>query len=179
MAYTCDPDLELNGQTTCALLENINRDVMRPFLAEHGLTEVDPDRWYSAQAVLNVMNDLATNGDSMSDFVAIGIKAAEISPLTPEMEQMPFDAFMSIYAQVYPARHRNGDAGWLRVDRNGDGHLTITMNVIYPDDVMYGLFYGFARRLFPVDVPFTVYYDETVTHRDQGGTQTVIHVAWG
>lgn len=178
VSYQCDPALELNGQTARALLENINRDAILPHLEMYGLDDIDPDAWYPTQHILEVMSAIAHEGNAMSHFVAIGIKAAELSPLTPELEQLPFDAFIRRYAEIYRVRHRNGDPGTIQVTEAGDNHITLVFNVPYPDDVMYGLVFGYARRLFPPDVHFTVYYDEDVPARDAGGEETIIHVTW-
>jgi hypothetical protein len=46
-----------------------------------------------------------------------------------------------------------------------------------PDDLEYGILYGFAKR-FLAGTQFTVWYDEDLPRMDQGGDQTVIHVKW-
>lgn len=176
--YTCEPGLELNGQTARSLLENLNQDLMRPFLDAHGLDEVDPDAWYPLQDVLNVMNDIEAAGNATGSFVAIGVKAAELSPLPPEMEAMGFEQFMLIYADVYQQRHRNGYPGELVIESIDSNHILIHFNVPYPDDVMYGLIFGYARRLMSARGFFTVYYDEDVPTREQGGDETLIHATW-
>jgi hypothetical protein len=50
------------------------------------------------------------------------------------------------------------------------------MDVPYPDDLMYGMMYGFVRRLAPAGSGHIVAYDETITRKDQGGDYTVIHI---
>ncbi len=178
ISYRCDPKLELNGQTARALLENINHDAMLPYLEEYGLDDIDSGAWYPAQHILDVMNTIAQGGNTMSHFVAIGIKAAELSPLTPELEQLPFATFMQRYADIYRQRHRNGDPGTIRVGEVEHNHIRLVFDVPYPDDVMYGLVFGYARRLLPSSVRFTVFYDEDVPTRDTGGEETIIHVTW-
>ena len=74
--YTCDPNLELLGQTARSLLENINQDAVEPYLEKYDLVDVHPDEWVPAQSVLNVMNELSAEHHASSDFVAIGMKAA-------------------------------------------------------------------------------------------------------
>ncbi len=61
----------------------------------------------------------------------------------------------------------------------GDNQLTCRVTGPYPDDLVYGVVFGFARRLLPPDVYFTVYYDAALPRRDEGGIETVIHVEWG
>lgn len=178
--YTCNPELQLLGQSARALIENINNDAVRPYLAQHDLNNIVPDGWYAMQDILNVFNALQEQNSAMADFVAIGMKAAELSPLPPELERMTFAQFMLLYAEkVYPARHRGSDPGIFAVDIVADNALTITLANVYPDDVMYGLVYGFARRfLAREDVDFIVEYDLEQPRCDEGGAQTLIHVTW-
>ncbi len=179
--FTCDPNLELYGVATRSLIENMNYDLVRPHLAQHGLDDIDPDGWYSMQSILNVFTALRAQGGAMADFVAIGMKAAELSALPPELEQMSFAAFMSLYGEkIYPTRHRNGDAGAFTVEIVSEKALKVTITNVYPDDVMYGLVYGFARRFLGRDgVHFIAMYDEEIVRRDEDGAQTIIHVTWG
>jgi hypothetical protein len=52
--------------------------------------------------------------------------------------------------------------------------------VVYPDDMSYGILYGYARRFLPPGTKFKVYYDPDVLPRDQGGSEnyTIIHISW-
>lgn len=178
--FSCDPKLQLYGQSTRALIENMNYDVVRPHLAQHGLDDIDPDGWYAMQSILEVFNALLEQGGAMADFVAIGMKAAELSPLPPELEQMTFAQFMQLYAErVYPARHQGGDPGTFAVEHTGPNALHVIIANVYPDDVMYGLVYGFAKRFMGQrGIPFIVEYKPDTPTREQGGEQTVIQVSW-
>lgn len=173
--YTCDPNLELNGQTTLALLQNINQDATRPYLAQHGLDNIDPEAWYPVQSILDVLNDVATEGNPMSHFVAIGIKAAELGDLPPNIT---FEKFIQMYGEVFLQRHRNGDPGTIESFAVGPNHMQVNCDVVYPDHVMYGLIFGYARRILSDDRHYTVFYDEEITPRDLGGEQTIIHITW-
>lgn len=176
--YSCDPDLELNGQTARSLVENVNQDDTNPFVSENGLDNIDPEAWYPVQDVLNVMNSIAESGSPMSHYVAIGMKAAELSYLPPEVSEMSFGEFLVAYGQIYPQHHRNGDAGTVDPEQLSPTHVRLAIDVPYPDDVMYGVIFGFARRLLDNRVQYSVYYDEENPPRDMGGDATIIHVEW-
>jgi hypothetical protein len=93
---------------------------------------------------------------------------------------VPLNKFLPAYAQYYQQLHRNGDPGEIRVETPADNHVVLTLlDVPYPDDLMYGLFYSYARRFAHKGMHFTVKYDDELPHKDGGGEYTVIHIAWG
>ncbi len=178
--YTCDPNLEISGHTTHALLESINRDNYLHILERHGLSDINEDSWYRLQDILNVLNNMNERGGAMMDFVSIGLAAATNSILPSEIQNLPLNEFLPAYAQRYQQQlHRNGDPGEIRVETRADNHVVLTLlDVPYPDDLMYGLFYGYARRFVRPGMPFTVRYDEKLPRRELGGKFTVIHITW-
>jgi len=100
----------------------------------------------------------------------LGIKA-----LTPEMKAMPVEKFLAAYSERYKTLH-HGDVGYVNFEKLDDKHFALITRTPYPDDMLYGVFYGYARQLKPSGKGFKVYYDPQVPHRDEGGDQTIIHV---
>ncbi|HEC23937.1 MAG TPA: hypothetical protein ENI95_13565 [Chloroflexi bacterium] len=177
-AYTCDPDTELIGRSVLALFENIRYDMIKPILDKHGLNDVDPDGWYPLQDVLDILSDISEQGSGLFDLVSVGISAARLSPIPPEVEALSLKEFLLLYPQLYPRRHRNGDAGEVLAEEAGERHVKMIFRTPYPDDLMYGLMYGFARRFLPKGTPITVFYDPDIRRSEEGGKFTVIHVVW-
>jgi hypothetical protein len=178
--YTCDPNLEISGHTAHALLESINRDNYLDILERHGLADINENSWYRLQDILNVFSYMSQRGGAMMDFVSIGMAAAANSILPSEIQNLPLNKFLLAYAQRYQQQlHRNGDPGEIRVEILVGNHVVLALlDVPYPDDLMYGLFYGYARRLAHPGMHFTVQYDDEITRRELGGEYTVIHIAW-
>ncbi len=176
--YSCDPQLELNGRTFLSFFTNVRYEMIRSHLDRYGFTEVDPDGWYPLQTALDILSSISQDEGSMSNMVAIGMAAAEASPIPPEVQQMPFADFLMLYPKLYQTRHRNGDPGWVLAERMARGHIRISLKIPYPDDVFYGLFYGFASRLLPRGTSRIIEYDPDLATREQGGDVTVIHVIW-
>lgn len=174
--YTCDPETELMGRTALSLIENIQHQNIEPILIKHNLNSINPDAWYKMQDVLNVLSEISEGANSMSNFVSIGIAAAELSVLPPEMEKMSVGEILAAYGKIYKLRHRGGDAGEVIPEKISDKHYKITTNTPYPDDVFYGVMYGYVRRFRPAGAHFVVSYDENVTRRDDGGEYTVVHI---
>ena len=80
---------------------------------------------------------------------------------------------------TYHSAHRNGDIGHVIGERVEDKYYRINLEDIYPDDMTYGIIYGFAKRLLPSGTQFSVKYDEGQPNRDRGGEKTIIHVPMG
>ena len=81
---------------------------------------------------------------------------------------------------MYQMLHRNADVGGITVEKIAEKHYKTSHTVIYPDDMSYGVLFGFARRFLPPGTPFKVYYDPEIPPRDRGGEQdaTIIHIEW-
>ncbi len=178
--YTCDSNLEISGRTAHALLESINRENYLHILERHGLSDINEDSWYRLQGLLDILNDINQQGGAMMDFVSIGMAAGANSVLPPEMQDVPLKKFLLAYPHLYQQRlHRNGDPGEIRVETRADNHVVLTLlDIPYPDDLMYGLFYSYARRFARPGMHFMVQYDDELTRRDSGGEYTVIHITW-
>lgn len=168
---TCDPNVEVIGQVQLAFIDNLQRDEVLPILEKHQLTDIDPNQWYSAQGWLNVLNEL----DSV-DYVAIGLQTAQHVVLPPGAENLTYLEIMTKWDEIYQLQHRGGDIGGLKVEEVTPTHYRAEWNIIYPDDMAYGVAFGFARRFLPTGTAFTLKYDPDFTRVDDGGEKTVLHI---
>ncbi len=176
----CPPETETIGRSVQAFMASINHENFRPILEKYGFASgIDPDKWYPLQDVLATLTEIAEQPGAMFDLVSIGTAAAGASQLTPELQQLSFGEFLALYGKaLYPSRHRNGDAGTISAEPVGENHVKMVLDIYYPDDLMYGIFYGLARLFLPEESRFTVAYDEDQIRKDKGGDNTVIHVMW-
>jgi hypothetical protein len=174
---TCDPKLETRGESSLSFIENIRSEEIKPILEKYGLSHLEADKWYPAQNWLNVLNDLAQEPDFTSNLVAIGLKLAEKVLIPPQVET--FDQLLATFDMAYQMNHRNGEAGQIITEQIEERYFRIKLEDIYPDDMTYGIFYGFARRLLPQGTQFSVKYDEGQLNRDRGGDETILHIRWG
>lgn len=173
-----DPDSEVIGQSMLSMIECINQESIRPILEKRNLTDIQPDDWYPVQDWLDVLNDLTEDGDHMLDFVSVGMKAAEITPWPPELEQLPFDQAIAAINDAFIRQIHRGDVGDVQSELVDDTHLKITLRTPYPDDLMYGAAYQHARHFLPPSANFAVFYDEDEPRRDMGGEVTIVHIEW-
>ena len=176
--FSCDPNVELNGHTTQAFLQSVMHSSFAEILSKYGFDQVDPNIWYPLQDVLNVIREISLQSNAMMNLVSIGIAAAENSIYPPEIEALSVEEFFALYREYYPKRHRGGESGWVEVEKSADDHLTLRFQVPYPDDLFYGVIYGYVRRFSKQDELFSVMYDDDVLRKDQGGDYTVVHIYW-
>lgn len=174
-----DPNAKVVGRSMLAFIQCIRRENIAPFLEVHGLTDIIPDQWYSQQTWLDVLNDLAEEspGSAMFNFVAVGMKASETSPIPREVDALPVDQAFKLVNDAYVAQFHRGNAGEVITELVEARHLKFTVRVPYPDDLFYGSICALARRLL-VGKQFTVRYDEDKPRRDQGSEETIIHPTW-
>ena len=60
-----------------------------------------------------------------------------------------------------------------------DTYYRVTHQTVWPDDLLYGLAYGFARGRLPEGTNFTVWYENQDNRLDNGSAdKTVICVQW-
>ncbi len=82
---------------------------------------------------------------------------------------------------LYKALHGNfaGDIGNIITTKISDTHYTCTNSDLYPDDLAYGIIYGYAKRFLPRGTAFKVYYDANAPQRDRDSApSSVLHVEW-
>ena len=175
--FTCDPNVELDGHSSKALLRSMLSDDYIDLLQEYGLDEIDEESWYPLQNLLKVLGELAQRG-SMMELVSIGMAAADASIIPPEVEAMDAPDFLLLYNKIYPTRWRNGDPGHMTVEIVDPSHLIIDDYTPFPDDLFYGLMYGFVRRFNRSGRTFSVRYDDSIQGKKHGGEFTRLHVVW-
>ncbi len=172
-------DAETVGQVHLSLLQAINLDHYQPFLKKYNLDDINPERWYPMQIVLDLLGEIAGSRGGMLDLVSIGMKIMENAILPPEVEALPFEQVVAMWDQFYLANNRGTDPGYIKPVQVTPKHYQMIHHIPYPDDYAYGGIYGGARRWLPVGTNFTVYYDEELPRRDKDDAETtVIHVQW-
>lgn len=176
---TCDPDTEINGEALQGLINNLQSDEIAPYLRKYGLDDVRPEGWYSLQDFQALLNELESSANSSPNFVAIGMAVADVAPMPPGLDNPTLDMMLEGWDEHYQLSHRYGNIGHKIAEKIEAKHYRMVLDgCVYPDDLEYGVLYGFAKRFLPRALPFLVWYDKDVKRLDEGGRQTVIHVRW-
>jgi len=177
-----DPASEMYGMSVQAFTKSILHDDIADILNRHGMDEIDPQKWYSVQKLLDVLNDVVEEGSNTSQvFVSVGIGAAELGYAAlpePVKAQLTLRGFLSAYGKRLGELH-HGDVGYVQFEEAAGNHFIMTWRVPYPDDMMYGVFYGYTRLLRPPRQTFSLEYDPNYMTVEAGGDRTVLHIHVG
>jgi hypothetical protein len=177
---TCPPESETIGFNIMAFLGNLQGDRTSLVMEKYGLLDIDPESWFPTQKYLDALNELAISPDFSSSLVAIGLEVGMMPLLPPDLENPTLEQVLMRWDDMYQMSHCNADVGGIAVEKVGEKHYKTIHTVVYPDDMSYGILYGYARSFLPPGTKFKVYYDPDVLPRDQGGSEnyTIIHISW-
>ncbi len=176
---TCPESAETIGVNIRAFFDNLRDYQTKPIMEKHGLSDVEPEAWFPLRRYLDALNDLAQAPGFSSSMVAIGMEIGRQTPVTPDLENPTLEQVLISWNDMYQMLHRNADVGSIIVERIGEKHYKTIQTVVYPDDMSYGVLYGYGRRFLPPGTQFKVYYDPEMPPRDRGGEgATVIHIEW-
>jgi hypothetical protein len=176
---TCDPAAEISGQTLQAYIHNVQADIILPIFEKYGYKDIDPNKWYPLQPLLNILYELGTNADSTNNLVAIGVKIAEYGVEAAATDHASMPVVLEHWDEHMYASVRGGDIGHIVTEKLNDKSYRLTQKHVFPDDLCYGLAYGFARSRLPKGTSFKVEYEDYNHRIDNGdGDKTVILVKW-
>ena len=172
-------DQEIPGKILIDLENAVGSEEIMPFFVKHGMTNIDSQAWYPMQKLLDIYNDMTDHKDgTMFDFVSIGMKEAEQAIVPSRFQTMSLSEILMSVTQVFDLNNRGSDYGSCKAEKVTDKHVRVTIRAATPDDIWYGVFYGFVSRFAPKGVHFTLKYDPDIPHRENGGDETVIHITW-
>ncbi len=174
---TFGPDAEVFGAAMLAFVQSINFENFSAILQKHGLTQIEPNRWYPQQIWLDVFSDITNNPNATSNMVSIGMKVIETAPLDM-MEGVSFTDMMLGFSTSYTGSNRGADIGSIEAQVLGDKHILMVDKTPYPDDFVYGAYYAMARKFLPPNTKFVVKFDDDTPRREQGGEATLVHITW-
>jgi hypothetical protein len=171
---------KVSGRAMGDIVQCLRYDPIRSYLEKHGIATDGLARGESLATWLSMFGDLISQkGNALLDLVSVGQLAVEADPtLTRLLERALSTEQSGLASYSRPHARSNGNGKNWAVDVVEDGHVQITTATPYPDDLLFGVFYGMARRFLPANTPFTVLFDNAVPTRDRGGEVTIIHIVW-
>jgi hypothetical protein len=150
------PEAEIIGALMLALVQNLKADELVPMLKTYGLADIDPNKWYPQQLVLDFFKAVAANSVNVSEnFVAMGMKSMDMLPIDPRVKtfEESITAFDSTNQQI--TRNIPADEVLMIAESTPD-HVLLIANMPYPIDMVYGYVWVLARRYKPANRSFTV-----------------------
>lgn len=169
---------EVSGEVVYGMAHNLRAESFGPFLKAHNLTEIDPGAWYPIRYLMDIFEQMEQDSTS---FVALGMSIAEHSIMPEGLEAPSMTDMLLAWNEHYQVNHRGGKVSVVETHKINDEHyiLELPANHTYPFDLVYGLLYGFCRKLIPRDVLWTVAYDEHENPHKENAEKVLIHVTWG
>ncbi|MEO8609910.1 MAG: hypothetical protein ABI690_18600 [Chloroflexota bacterium] len=158
-----DANVEVLGAVIIAISQSINSDELVPILEAHGLSNVQQDRWYPASTWIDALNDIAAHDNGSMNLVSASIKVSENIPQA-DGDGTIKGAFVTAN-DTYNMSHRGGYIGEINVESSKEKEVTVSAYSPYPDDYLYGAFYGHARRHAPKGSNLRIYRDKPYVYR--------------
>jgi hypothetical protein len=177
--FKVQPGTQVSGASILSTIKNLKSADMAPVVKKYGFEDVQSDQWYPLEDFHRCLHEVEQLPSASLNLVAIGMAAADYAHMPPELGVPTFPQMVEGWDEHYQANFRDGDVGHKTTVKVGPQHYKVVHeNTMMPDDLEYGVMYGFAKRFLPPGTQFTVWYDEDIPRLDEGGDQTVIHVNW-
>ncbi|MBZ0290471.1 MAG: hypothetical protein K8I30_22790 [Anaerolineae bacterium] len=158
-----NPDVEVSGEAIIAVIQCLNRAELMPILEKYELGDVQPDQWYPVMAWIDALCEIEDQDSGSMNLVAATIRVAETTLLVSE-EGTIKDVFMHAN-DTYYLNHRGGYLGEISVESSKAKEIVISAYSPYPDDYLYGTFYGQAHRCAPPNANLRIYRDQPYVYR--------------
>jgi hypothetical protein len=158
-----NPDVEIFGEAILALVDHMNRGELMPILQRHGLGDVQPDQWYPVMSWIEALYSLEDQDSGSMNLVTAAIRVAETTAL--ESGDCTIQEVFIHANDNYYQNHRGGYVGEISVEASKAKEIIICAYSPYPDDYLYGTFYGRARRYAPPTANLRIYRDQPYTYR--------------
>lgn len=142
--FQTSPEAEAKGQVMLAWLTHQLEAYTRPRLEAYGITEIDPDAWYSFQLFLDIMHDIVQSNENVTmTLVAIGKAVVENLPVSDFETVQDFEDFMD-KLHSFSVRHMPPYERHI-IDREND-RIFHTNNTPVSNDMIYGFMWELLRR---------------------------------
>ncbi|MBZ0308307.1 MAG: hypothetical protein K8I82_19740 [Anaerolineae bacterium] len=174
-----NPETEIIGQVLAAYVDDLRSESRGTVLDVYQVSEINPQAWYPAMPWLDYLYSLASQTGFSTMMVAVGLKVAETARMPPEMRGISLGEILMMWNTHYHANHRYGEIGEIFTEKVNEKYYRTIHNHLYPDDMNYGIAYGFARVFSPAGTRVSVWYENPDHRLDKGGgDETIISVRW-
>lgn len=135
---------EIVGQSVADWVDNLNKGLTDPVFEKYGLSEIDPEGWYSLDIIIDLYRGMAESEGGSASLVAMGKASAK--PVYDIFEFKSFEDFIKNGDKPFKAAIRNiPDEYGLSTEKVGERHYRIVNNSIVPNDMIYGYLWEMFR----------------------------------
>ena len=138
------PDTKVLGASLLIYTTNLRAETIQPILQTYHLETIAPDEWISEQINLNILRDIERHF-SFEELVAIGVRAAELMPLPPELDSL--EKLVYSADALYHTTVQNAPPNLVTVEQCGPQHYRLHYNIPVPPFATFGLAHGLMRRV--------------------------------
>lgn len=168
--------VEVNGQTVLAVVAGVPlvfEETALTILSENGIENPELDEWYSQQAWLDALSQIAENiGETK--ILNIG-KSIPKNAKWPAGVESVCDGLDSI-GQAYQLNHRGGDIGYYEAEQVDETTVTVECKNPYPCAFDTGILEAVAEEFADSSTPtVTEVGDEC---RQEGGDTCRYEISW-
>ncbi len=171
------PGVEVSGAAVRAVVEGLGSFGARAevILAEHGIVDPQPERWFPQQAWLCAFRQIAGDvGQGMLERIGWTIhETAEWPDWVDSVEKA-----LATIDVAYHLSHRGGDIGHYRYRSTGPREGVMVCDNPYPPAFDLGVIRAVVRRFAPPDATPHVWRDESRPGRDDGADCCTYLVRW-
>ena len=171
------PNAEIMGSVLVGFLTNLRAEDIRPILKTYHLEEIDVNKWYPQQLILDFDKAVAEQKVNATDnLVAIGIKLIDSVPLNPETKTVE-DAIRSLDVIARAVVRNVPTEEGFRIVESRPGYALVVANTPWPDDLVYGYLWATVRRYKPANANFTV--KEVKNQQPDVNPGVAYDITWG
>ena len=172
------PGVEVNGETVLSVVAGLagSEAMARQILAEVGIADPQPGKWYRQQAWLDAFKRIAEE---------VGPRTLQnIGKTIPENAQWPptvnsIETALPSIDVAYHMNHRGGDIGSYAYQKTGDRTARMVCRNPYPCEFDHGIVMSVAKRFKPAGVAaVNTMHDNSQPCRSAGGDSCTYLVQW-
>jgi hypothetical protein len=174
-------NVEVNGETVLAFVDGMStlesfKKRSLEVLAEKGIKDPKPGKWYPQQAWLDAFKEIATKIGDLTLF-QIGQKIPENARFPPEINTI--EKALSAIDMAYHMNHRGGEIGKYGFQSAGPKSAKMVCDNPYPCNFDKGIIECMAKKFKPKDSSsIHVSHDDTAECRKKGANSCTYLIKW-
>ncbi|MTI41208.1 hypothetical protein [Fulvivirga lutimaris] len=173
-------NVKVLGQTVTSLIDALDsgKEVREQILAKHGISNIDPEKWYSQEAWLKAFEEIS-NKVGPSTIFMIGKSIPESAKFPPEIDSL--EKGLGAINMAYKMNHKGGDIGYYKLVSFDPKAKKAVMecNNPYPSDFDRGIITTMARKFRPKNsFKLEVNLDTSKPTRLSGADSCTYNIEW-
>lgn len=175
-----DPNIKVLGQTILSFVNALPafKEAMLKVLANHQLTDIQNEKWYSQKLWLDAFREIGENYGSNTLF-SIGKAIPESAIFPKEIDNL--EKALASIDMAYHMNHTDGEIGYYKLKEYNAGLKTAIMECMnpYPSHFDRGIIMTMARKFKPVDsMVVKVELDQHLPSRLNGADSCTFRITW-